>query len=90
MWIKDPDARLDYVWDWSAWLVGADTIDSASFTYTTNDGTLEIGAPAIGAGTVTAFIDGGTLGRTYSVTCHIVTAEGREDDRSQLLKVCQR
>jgi hypothetical protein len=27
---KDPDARLDYAWDWTDWLNG-DTIDSYAF-----------------------------------------------------------
>lgn len=88
---KDPSARLDYTWDWTDWLLGADTIIGATFAYTPNDGSLVIDTPVTDpAGTVVVMISGGTLGKTYLVTGHIVTSEGREDDRSRRLVICQR
>lgn len=40
--------------------------------------------------TVVAWISGGTAGTTYRVTCRIVTAGGRTDDRSIFIKVKER
>jgi hypothetical protein len=88
--IKDPNARLDYTWDWTEWLLGSDTITDATFTIVTDDGSLVLGPPVIGTGTVVVMISGGTLGKTYLVTGHIVTSEGREDDRSRRLAIRQR
>ena len=74
----DPDARKDYVFDWAAWL-GADTI--ANYTLTAA-GDVELDGDS-GTGTaVTGWVRGVDDEATGSVTCHIVTAEGREDDRT--------
>jgi hypothetical protein len=84
--IHDPDARLDYPFDWSDWLPEGDSIESA--TVTAEAGVTVDGTPTIVGGTkVVPYILGGTVGQTYDVTCHIVTADGREDDRSITLVV---
>jgi hypothetical protein len=83
---KDPDAVLDYEWDWSAWL-GADTI--ASHTVTADSG-LTVDSSAKTATAVTVWLSGGTVGASYNVTCHIVTAAGREDDRTIGITVQER
>jgi len=83
---KDPDAVLDYQWDWSAWLAGdtivEHTIDvPAGLTATPHSHT----------GTaVTAWIKGGTACQVYPVTCHVKTAGGREDDRTIEITVMER
>lgn len=85
---KDPDAVLDYGWDWAAWLASGDTI--ASYTLTvTSGGTVTIDSDSDDGTSVVAFISGGTTGRSV-VTCHIVTTAGREDDRSIILDVRDR
>lgn len=84
-WTKYADARLDYTFDWSAWL-GSDTISSATVTAdvgltvesTTNDNT-----------TVTAWISGGTVGQVYKIACKVTTAAGRVDERTATLLVTQ-
>ena len=76
--LKDVDAVLDYEWDWSAWL-GTDTI--AAHTVTASTG-LTVESSEATTTAVTAWLSGGTEGATYSVTCHIATAAGREDDRT--------
>jgi hypothetical protein len=85
----DPDAVLDYPFDWSDWLTEGDTIESALVTAETGV-TIE-GTPAVVDGTkVVPYISGGTVGSTYDVTCHITTVDGREDDRSITLVVKER
>ena len=87
---KDPNAVLDYAWDWSAWLAAAETI--STFTITAATGLTVAGSPAPAqvAGVVTAWLTGGTVGIVYDVTCHIVTNQGRTDDRTIRVHVAQR
>lgn len=84
--IKDPNAILDYVVDWAAWLTAsaADTIASAVWivapgltetdsTFTTSDATI--------------WLSGGTIGELYQVTCRVTTAGGRTEDFSFQLRI---
>lgn len=85
--VHDPDAVLDYPFDWSDWLPEGDAIESA--TVVAETGVTVEGTPAIvGGNTVVPFISGGEAGQSYQVTCHIVTVDGREDDRTMIL-VCK-
>lgn len=85
--IKDPDANLDYAWDWTSWLPDGDTITSHQVTVP--DG-LTLGTTTLTGAIVTAWISGGTPGELYTVTCRITTSDGRTDDRSRTIKVEQR
>lgn len=84
---KDPDARLDYAWDWSAWLEDGETITSHTVTVESGDVVID-GTPQEAAGVVTAWLEAGTTRSV--VTCHIVTSEGREDDRSRTITIRER
>lgn len=83
--IKDPDAVLDYKWDWSSWLESAETISS---TTVTADSGLTVDSSSItdSSTSVTAWLSGGTTNRTYDVVCHIVTSVDREDDRTIIIR----
>ena len=85
---KDPQAVLDYSWDWAAWLAAvSDTISSISIAADTG---LSVASSAFVGGVVTAWLSGGTAGTTYRVVCHITTAGGRQDERSVFIKVVER
>ena len=84
--ILDPDAVLDYEWDWSAWL-GTDTIASHTVTAATG---LTVDSSTATSTAVTAWLSGGSVGASYAVTCHVVTAAGREDDRTVTITVQER
>jgi hypothetical protein len=88
--LHDPNAVLDYPVDWSAWLPDGDTI--VDVTVTVPDDITLTGDPEISPeGTiVVAWLAGGTADVKYDVTYHIVTAQGREDDRSITLVVRER
>lgn len=86
--IKDPNARLDYAWDWSAWLDDGETITSHTVTVASGDVTLD--GDDEDAGIVTAWVEGGTVGTTSRLTCHIVTSEAREDDRTRSITIRER
>lgn len=81
--IKDPSGTLDYSVDWTDWL-GADTIDSSSWTVPSG---LVLGTSIAGTAVATAWIGGGTVGNSYYLTNQIVTAAGRVDERSLIIKV---
>ena len=84
--VKDPNAVLDYEWDWSAWL-GTDTIASHTVTAATG---LTVDTSEATTTAVTAWLSGGSVGASYAVTCHVVTAAGREDDRTATITVQER
>lgn len=76
---KDPDAVLDYVFDWSSWLADGETISSHEAevgTGITKDSDSE------SSGIVTIWLSGGTHGNDYLVACKIVTSMERTDERS--------
>jgi hypothetical protein len=83
---KDPDAKLDYAGDWSAWL-GTDTIATSSWTIP--DG-ITMDSETNTATSVLIWLSGGTAGALYDLTNHITTAGGREDDRTITISVEER
>jgi hypothetical protein len=85
--LHDPQAVLDYQIDWSAWL-GTDTISTSTWTVPT--GLTQPSASSHSDTTATVWLAGGTEGNSYTVTNHILTASGRQDDRSITITVAQR
>lgn len=86
--LKDPNAILDYSFDWTTWL-GADTISGVQVL--TDDASLLVqGAPAHNGKIATVWVSGGTPGGKAAVTCRITTTEGRVDDRTVYLKIRER
>lgn len=85
--VKDPDAVLDYTWDWSAWLASGETITSADVTVPTG---IVKNSDSHTTTTVTAWLSGGTDGTGYRVTCRVTTSQGRTDDRSITISCHQR
>ena len=87
--IKDPDATLDYVINWAAWLGEvSDTIDSA--VWDVPAGLTEAAPSTVTTTTTTVWLSGGTVGESYEVRCRITTAGGRIDDRSILIRCVER
>lgn len=84
--VHDPDAVLDYPSDWSDWLPSGDTIASATAVITPDD--FNVDSVSHTTTKVIAYVSGGTVGVNGTLTYHIVTADGREDDRSVTL-VCK-
>ena len=83
---KDPDAVLDYVIDWSAWL-GVDTISTS--TWTVAAGITKV-VDTKTTTTATIWLSGGTAGTSYTVADKIVTAGGRTDERTLTIVVEQK
>jgi hypothetical protein len=97
---KDPNAVLDYKFDWAAltnqtgdsnWLQDGETIVSETMTVATGL-TLDSGVISDSGTSVTVWLSGGTAGTAYNVTCHIVTSNvpAREDDRTIQIRCAER
>lgn len=84
---KDPAELKDYGFDWSEHLDAGDTV--ASSTWTVPTGLVEPAEPATAPTTTitTVWLSGGTAGTEYRVTNHVVTAQGRELERSFYVNV---
>ncbi len=87
---KDPDAVLDYVWDWTSWLGGDDSITAHTVTTPAVDDGVTIDSSTVDGGKVTVWLSGGTARQAYDVTCRIVTAGGRTDERTSRFRVQER
>jgi hypothetical protein len=86
--VKDPQAQLDYLIDWAAWL-GADTI--ATSTWVSSDPTvlvveIETNTPT----TATVWLSGGVDRERYTVTNTITTVGGRTDERTISVRIKQK
>lgn len=102
---KDPQAVLDYPYDWAAvaaedefgnpikpWLETGDIIVSATATVSTFDDDprplfIENDPLDFTDTTTTVWLSGGTVGKSYLVTIHVSTFDGREDDRTILILI---
>lgn len=85
---KDPDAVLDYTFDWATYLEDiSDTISSKEIVVDTG---ITCDSSTISGSTVIAWISGGIAGMIYRVTCRITTAAGRIDDRSIYIAIKER
>jgi hypothetical protein len=98
LYIKDPNAVLDFAFDWkpktngvtgatSDWLASGETISSHTVTVEaglTKDSDSESG------GKVTVWLSGGTALTNYEVTCQIVTSASRTDERTMTIAVKDR
>lgn len=83
---KDPGEKKDYAIDWSRHLDEGDTVASSTWTVATG---LTTATPAPSATTTitTIWLSGGTAGTEYRVTNHVITAQGREYERSFFVNV---
>ena len=98
IFLKDPNAVLDYKFDWKAdtngsgntdWLDSDETIISK--TVTVDDGiTKDSDALADDDTSVVVWLSGGTAGVDYEVACFIETSAGRDDERTMKIQVRER
>ena len=96
--LKDPNAVLDYVFDWAAstngtgdsnWLATGETISTITITATTG---ITVASSSITDTntSATVWLSGGTAGATYSVACKIATSASRTDERTISIEVVNR
>lgn len=81
---KAAAAKLDYSISWADWLPAGDTIDTA--VWTADEG-VTLSDDSVTGSVATVWIEGGTAGSGYLVTCTVTTDDGRIDERSIALTV---
>jgi hypothetical protein len=84
---KDPDATLDWIFDWTLWLGEFEVITDAEFIV---DPGLIVNFTSHTTKTATVWLAGGSESQVYNVTCRITSSDGRIDDRSFTLRCTQR
>ena len=84
---KDPDAVLDYKWNWSSWLDAGESISTYAITVS---GGLTSTESTFTSSAVTAWIAGGTAGAVETAACLIETNSSRTDERTIYLNVLER
>jgi hypothetical protein len=89
--LKDAEAVLDYAVDWGADYLAGDVLTESRWTvHPAESGGLSIVSGSFDLMIATVQVSGGIAGRIYRLTNHVVTAEGREDSRSIMLRVEKR
>ena len=74
-----PNAKLDYGFDWTAWLASDETISTSTW----DTGVLTSSSPQITGNKITSvFVEGGTVGTSYKIVNTITTSVGRIDSRT--------
>lgn len=89
-YILDPSAELDFAVDWTDWLQDGETISDASWTVPAGLSEVDGHDSSVVDGLCTIWLTGGTPGCSYTVTCHITTSMGRQDDRSLTIESRER
>lgn len=85
--IQDPQAELDRTFDWNRWLADDEHLVSADVTAT---GDVTVTRTVVHAGSVVAWLAGGTPGADAVVTCTVTTNQARTDQRSLTLHIRDR
>ena len=85
--LKDPDATLDFGFDWSDWLARGETITDSQWGVDTGIN-LELSENTTKATKV--WLSGGTVGETYEAVNRVTTSAGRIDDRTLSVRVRER
>ncbi len=85
--VKDPQAVLDYSFDWGPWL-SSDTISSSVWVAET--GITAQSGDSFTDTTTTVFIADGTHGQNYLLKNTVVTVGGRTDERTVEIRIRNR
>lgn len=88
--LKDPDAQLTYTFDWVEWLPTGDTISTVTYTLQVraNDPAPLVRESQGVTGTKTFVeLSGGQVGKVYTITAEVTTADGSIDRRNFRVKV---
>lgn len=86
-YIKDPDAVLDYRFDWTPWLAGSETIVTSTVAATAG---INVDSFTNSTTATIVWLSGGTNGKLFNVTNRIVTNQGRTDERSFSVRIRNR
>jgi predicted alpha/beta-fold hydrolase len=90
---KDTEAQLIYTFEWNQWLPTGDTLSTAVYTITAraNDpDPLVIVTQGLQGTKTYVELKEGQVGKSYSVSCKVTTADGLIDRRIFRVKIADR
>lgn len=91
IYLKDPQAILDYAIDWPPGWVGGAAISSALWTVTpAESGGVSVQDEAVEGLRASVRLGGGVPGHVYRVAGSVILSDGRVDERSLTLRVEER
>lgn len=89
--VKDPDARIDYEFDWAAAYPDGQAVMASGWTVAPADSDgIAVAAAAHDLTRTTATLTGGVAGRVYRVTNRVTMSDGQIDERSMTIRVEER
>ena len=83
--VKDPNAVLDFEFDWSQWLSAGEVITASTMFPSPG---ITLNSSAFASTNATAWLSGGTASNPYTLTNEITTSDGRTDERTITIR-CQ-
>ncbi len=88
MFLKDPEAELEYCVDWTDALVADVSIVSSEWRVRPAEpGGISIGVARVGDGVAAAHLGGGVPGHVYEVGNLVTFSDGTMDERSMVLRL---
>lgn len=91
IFLKDPAATIDYAVDWSAGYLAGQSISAADWLVAPVEaGGITLAASRVEPGRAVATLAGGVSGRVYRVTNRVTFSDGRNDDRTLVVRVEER
>ncbi len=91
IFVKDPGAVIDYAISWSiGYLSGTEITESAWSVSPAEPGGVIVPASRIAPGETIATLSGGRTGQLYRVSNRIRLSDGRNDERTLVVRVEER
>ncbi len=88
LYLKDPQARIDYAIDWSAAYLDGQAIAASLWTISPDDpDAIGVLASTFDAQRTSATLSGGKSGCIYRITNRVTLTDGQIDERSISLRV---
>jgi hypothetical protein len=88
LYLKDPQARIDYAIDWSAAYLDGQAVAQSIWTVSPNEaGAISVAASSFDAQHTAVTLTGGLPGCLYRITNRITLTDGQIDERSISLRV---
>lgn len=91
LFLKDPDASLDWTVDWAAGYLDGQTITNSRWSALPDEnGGVVIAATMIQPTRTAATLTGGVPGHVYRVSNRVTLSDGRIDERTLTIRVEER
>lgn len=84
--VRDPRDLSDYTFEWTDFIEDG-VITDATVEVVDGGNDLEITGKLVGPKSVTVDVEGGTVGKTYTLACEVTLVDGRRFNRSAKVSV---